>query len=76
MQNKPFWIWDVLEHKHEDIKTIGNCCFNHIIGLPTKGSNDSNEYDKKSNKPDYDEDEYQLENEQQEQTGEITNHIF
>jgi hypothetical protein len=34
--NKPFWIWDVEEHKQEDIKTRGDCCFNHIIGLPTK----------------------------------------
>jgi hypothetical protein len=34
--NKPFWIWNIEEHKHEDIKTNGDCCFNHIIGLPTK----------------------------------------
>ena len=34
--NKPFWIWDVEEHKQEDFKTNGRCCFNHIIGLPTK----------------------------------------
>jgi hypothetical protein len=25
LQNKPFWIWDVHEHKLEDIKTDGNC---------------------------------------------------
>jgi hypothetical protein len=36
LQNKPFWIWDVQEHKLEDIRTKGECCFNHIIGLPTK----------------------------------------
>jgi hypothetical protein len=36
LQNKPFWIWNIEEHKLEDIKTNGNCCFNHIIGLPTK----------------------------------------
>jgi hypothetical protein len=36
LQNKPFWIWNIDEHKLEDIKTNGNCCFNHIIGLPTK----------------------------------------
>jgi hypothetical protein len=36
LQNKPFWIWDVEEHKQEDIKTNGDCCFNHIIGLPEK----------------------------------------
>ena len=33
----PFWIWNIEEHKQEDFKTKGNCCFNHIIGLPTKG---------------------------------------
>jgi hypothetical protein len=36
LQNKPFWIWNIEEHKQEDIKTKGECCFNHIIGLPTK----------------------------------------
>jgi hypothetical protein len=30
--NKPFWIWDVEEHKQEDTRTKGNCCFNHIVG--------------------------------------------
>ena len=34
--NKPFWIWNIEEHKLEDIKTNGDCCFNHIIGSPTK----------------------------------------
>ena len=37
LHNKPFWIWDIQEHKQEDIRTRGECCFNHIIGLPTKG---------------------------------------
>jgi hypothetical protein len=36
LQDKPFWIWDKQQHKLEDIKTDGDCCFNHIIGLPTK----------------------------------------
>jgi hypothetical protein len=36
LQNKPFWIWNIEEHKQEDIRTNGDCCFNHIIGLPTK----------------------------------------
>ena len=36
LRNKPFWIWDIEEHKQEDIRTNGDCCFNHIIGLPTK----------------------------------------
>jgi hypothetical protein len=35
-KDKPFWIWDVQEHKLEDFRTKGECCFNHIIGLPTK----------------------------------------
>ena len=40
LQNKPFWIWDIEEHKLEDIKTNGDCCFNHIIDLPQKDGND------------------------------------
>jgi hypothetical protein len=36
LQNKPFWIWNIEEHKQEDIKTNGDYCFNHIIGLPNK----------------------------------------
>jgi hypothetical protein len=36
VQNKPFWIWNIKEHKQEDIRTSGECCFNHVIGLPTK----------------------------------------
>jgi hypothetical protein len=45
LYNKPFWIWDVQEHKQEDIKTNGDCCFNHIIGLPLKDSIDKPLYD-------------------------------
>jgi hypothetical protein len=37
LQGKPFWIWNIKYHKQEDIDTKGDCCFNHIIGLPTKG---------------------------------------
>ena len=36
LQNKPFWIWNREEHIKEDIETKGECCFNHIIGLPKK----------------------------------------
>jgi hypothetical protein len=38
LQNKPFWIWDIEEHKrqHADTTKRGDCCFNHIIGLPQK----------------------------------------
>jgi hypothetical protein len=45
LQNKPFWIWNIEEHKLEDIKTNGDCCFNHIIGLPQKDGNDKPLYD-------------------------------
>jgi hypothetical protein len=36
LEDKPFWIWDPKQHKQEDIKTKGDCCFNHIISLPRK----------------------------------------
>lgn len=29
-------MWDAGEHRAEDIRTNGDCCFNHIIGLPRK----------------------------------------
>ena len=45
LEDKPFWIWDVQEHKQEDIKTNGDCCFNHIIGLSQKDGNDKPLYD-------------------------------
>src|SRR5918911_767665 len=45
LQNKPFWIWNIEDHKHEDIRTNGDCCFNHIIGLPQNDGNDKPLYD-------------------------------
>ncbi|HZA06836.1 MAG TPA: hypothetical protein VE619_03945 [Nitrososphaeraceae archaeon] len=45
LQTKPFWIWNVQDHKQEDIRTNGNCCFNHIIGLPQKDGQDKPLYD-------------------------------
>jgi hypothetical protein len=45
LQNKPFWIWNISEHKQEDIRTKGECCFNHIIGLPQKNGDDKPLYD-------------------------------
>ena len=36
LREKPFWIWDQAKHKQEDIKTKGDCRFNHITGLPRK----------------------------------------
>ena len=43
--NKPFWMWDRQQHKLEDIRTKGCCCFNHIIGLPQKNGIDKPLYD-------------------------------
>jgi hypothetical protein len=45
LQDKPFWIWDKEQHKEEDIRTDGDCCFNHIIGLPQKDGNEKPLYD-------------------------------
>ena len=36
LKDKPFWIWNVQQHKQLDIRTNGDCCFNHIIALPKK----------------------------------------
>ena len=36
LSDKPFWLWDSTRHKDRDIIHNGNCCFNHIIGLPRK----------------------------------------
>jgi hypothetical protein len=36
LKNKPFWIWNRDQHKQQDFLAGGNCCFNHIIGLPVK----------------------------------------
>jgi hypothetical protein len=45
LQDKLFWIWDVEEHKQDDIRTNGDCCFNHIIGLPQKDGDDKPLFD-------------------------------
>jgi hypothetical protein len=31
-----FWYWDQNQHKTRDRVSKGDCCFNHIIGLPRK----------------------------------------
>jgi hypothetical protein len=36
LRGKEFWEWGNVEHKRMDITHKGNCCFNHIIGLPKK----------------------------------------
>jgi hypothetical protein len=38
LRGKLFWIWDRPGHKQADRVNKGNCCFNHIIGLPRKDS--------------------------------------
>jgi len=41
LRDKPFWIWDKQEHLKLAEESDGQCCFNHIIGLPVK---DKQEY--------------------------------
>ncbi len=36
LKHRPFRIWDLEVHKLQDITTKGDCCFNHILGLPKK----------------------------------------
>ncbi|MFL6318424.1 MAG: hypothetical protein ACJ73C_17030, partial [Nitrososphaeraceae archaeon] len=45
LRDKPFWIWDAENHKQLDIKTKGDCCFNHIIGLLTKNGEEKAMFD-------------------------------
>jgi hypothetical protein len=33
---KPFWIDDPIKHEQAFDQAAGNCCFNHIVGLPKK----------------------------------------
>jgi hypothetical protein len=36
LRDKAFCHWDRGEHKEKDRSSNGDCCFNHIIGLPKK----------------------------------------
>jgi hypothetical protein len=36
LRGKPFWHWDMSLHREKHRIDKGICCFNHIIGLPTK----------------------------------------
>jgi hypothetical protein len=37
LRDKPFWIWNKNEdHEKRRLNMMGDCCFNHIIGLPQK----------------------------------------
>ncbi|HET7284806.1 MAG TPA: hypothetical protein VFI70_08980 [Nitrososphaeraceae archaeon] len=38
LRNKPFWIWDKSAHRLEYRRTQGECCTNHILGLPKKNN--------------------------------------
>ena len=41
LRGLPFWIWEKEEHIQQAQASNGNCCFNHVVGLPTK---DKKEY--------------------------------
>ena len=41
LKGLPFWIWDKEQHRQQAAATNGKCCFNHVVGLPTK---DKKEY--------------------------------
>jgi hypothetical protein len=45
LHSKPFWIWNVQEHKQEHARTNGDCCFNHIIRVPQKNGINKPLYD-------------------------------
>ena len=45
INDKPFWIWNIEEHKQQDIETKGDCCFNHILFLPKKNGVDKPLFD-------------------------------
>jgi hypothetical protein len=36
LKGLPFWIWDKEIHRQQAAATNGNCCFNHVVGLPQK----------------------------------------
>ena len=40
LQGLPFWIFDREQHRQQDLRTKGHCCFNHAIGLPQKDGHD------------------------------------
>jgi hypothetical protein len=45
LTNKPFWNWNIEKHKTEAVKTKGDCCFNHVIGLHKKEKTDKPMFD-------------------------------
>jgi hypothetical protein len=45
LRDKPFWLWDPTSHKQADRTAKGDCCFNHIIGLPKKENREKPMFD-------------------------------
>jgi hypothetical protein len=41
LEGLPFWIWDKEQHRQPAAATNRKCCFQHVVGLPTK---DKKEY--------------------------------
>ena len=35
---KPFWVWNQIEHRTLAKDSDGQCCWNHIVGLPIKNN--------------------------------------
>jgi len=38
LKGKPFYLYNVPGHAQEDLTLLGDCCFNHIVGLPKKNN--------------------------------------
>jgi hypothetical protein len=38
LKGKPFYLFNEPGHAQEDLTLLGNCCFNHIVGLPKKNN--------------------------------------
>jgi hypothetical protein len=36
LRGKSFWYWDQGRRKERDRASKGDCCFNHVVGLPRK----------------------------------------
>ena len=45
LRGKAFWYWEHTRHNYTDRLSRGSCCFNHIIGLPTKDGKEKPMFD-------------------------------
>ena len=45
LRYKEFWLWNKKEHMQEHARTEGDCCFNHILGLPIKDGEEKHMFD-------------------------------